>query len=343
MKFLHSKDEGVVTALLDDRMVSVLLDEVDMEIPAFVDDLVRAEDHRQASPSVKAKVIPGKKKPGLPAPPHVQTETQFGFLKSKGVLLAFDPGPSVEIRPEKYSIFLVNDSSYDFLFSFSLQLRGVAVQTQSGRLPACSFLQLGALRFDQLNDSPSIAMECWRLTTEGTGSRLHRKLRIKPKQFFKKMGTAPLLNRKVHLFRLFEKEDIEGPAPKKAEDLQTYTKRRLRHPEKSWDELRERYPHDILEYAEFVPELDLHLEKLNPDHPKMSNVEILRLQIRHFENFMATAIRLGAERVFIIHGVGTGRLRDTIASRLKGMPEVLSFKNEYHPRYGWGATEVIFE
>jgi len=40
--------------------------------------------------------------------------------------------------------------------------------------------------------------------------------------------------------------------------------------------------------------------------------------------------------------IGKGRLRNEIASRLVQMPEVKTFKNEYHPNYGFGATEVIF-
>ena len=58
----HTGAEGTVTALLDHGMVNVMLDDGD-EIPAFVDDLMRIEDYRQAlsnKPPVKAKVVKGK-------------------------------------------------------------------------------------------------------------------------------------------------------------------------------------------------------------------------------------------------------------------------------------------
>jgi dsDNA-specific endonuclease/ATPase MutS2 len=48
------------------------------------------------------------------------------------------------------------------------------------------------------------------------------------------------------------------------------------------------------------------------------------------------------DRIFVIHGVGEGKLRDVISTQLMQMTEVKSFKNEFHPRYGFGATEVIF-
>lgn len=62
----------------------------------------------------------------------------------------------------------------------------------------------------------------------------------------------------------------------------------------------------------------------------------------HFEAFLSKAVRLGVPSVFIIHGVGKGVLKDAISQRLKQHPNVAEFRNEYHPKYGWGATEVFF-
>ena len=343
VKFLHSPDEGVVTALLGDGMVMVLLDEEDMEIPAFEDDLIRAELPPGALP-VKAKIIPGKEERRPAPPPRPQPETQYTILKSRGIQLAFAPVPDLEENVERYDIFLINDTPYEFLFTFLLQLRGSTGTPRNGKLPARAYVPVGELLFDQLNDAPLAELTCWRITTAGTGPRLFRELRIRPKQFFKRIATAPLLNRQVHLFRVFEKVKTEDPRRPGEEDLRSYTRRNLpQRPAGEWDDLRIRLPHDILELAEFIPECDLHIEQLVADHHKMSNAEILRLQIRHFEHYLNKAINVGVERVFIIHGLGTGRLRDAIAGRLKHRPEVKDFKNEYHPRYGWGATEVIFE
>ena len=63
----------------------------------------------------------------------------------------------------------------------------------------------------------------------------------------------------------------------------------------------------------------------------------------HFQRFFDQATRLGVSRVFVIHGVGEGKLKEAIAERLKGDPHVAKFKNEFHPKYGYGATEIIFK
>jgi dsDNA-specific endonuclease/ATPase MutS2 len=45
----------------------------------------------------------------------------------------------------------------------------------------------------------------------------------------------------------------------------------------------------------------------------------------------------------VVHGVGTGRLRDEIHDILRLKKEVKSFVNRYDPRFGYGATEIFFQ
>ena len=97
---------------------------------------------------------------------------------------------------------------------------------------------------------------------------------------------------------------------------------------------------NVNEYASFVPEIDLHIEMLHSDPHHLTNEEIVNVQIKSFETFLAKAIRLNVPKVYVIHGIGKGRLRDLIAARLKRNPNILMFKNEYHEKYGFGATQV---
>lgn len=334
VRFIHSEDEGVVTALLDDGMVMVLLAH-DLEIPAFIEDLIRIDNE---APSVKAKIVPGKTPKTIHPPERTPVESQYTILRSVGIQLAFDPVLKNDAAPEKYDIYLINDTRYELLFTFGLSLNSKLAFQQNGKLTGVSVHPVGELRFDSLNDSPEVDLQCWRIRTDGTGKRLHKNLKLKPKQFFKRLVTAPLLNKPVHLFLLFN--NLNADDHTREEDLRSYTKRKARPgaatPEGQLDQ------HDVKELAEFIPELDLHIESLVENPLKLSNTEIINIQLRHFESYIEKAIRLGVRRVFIIHGIGKGRLRDAIATRLLRIPEVETFKNEYHPRYGYGATEVIF-
>ncbi|MCB0518964.1 MAG: Smr/MutS family protein [Lewinellaceae bacterium] len=336
VKFLHTGDEGIVKSLLEGGMVNVYIQQYDMEIPAHTDDLMRAE--RNSPKPVKAKIVEGKKTPPPPEPPPVPIETQYTILKSYGIQLALEPVFDQEGLVEKYNIFLLNDTSYDVVYTIKFLLNYKRPESWNGKLKSVSFVKLGEMLYDDLNEAPEFEVECSWITTEGVGEPIFKALKIKAKSFFNTQRTAPFLNKPAHLYRLFEKP--ENPADDKTEDLGDYTKR---HSKPGWqlNPSTKIDPYDSAALAAFVPEIDLHIEKLADDWKKMSNAEILRIQLSRFDAYLNEAIRLGVPQVFIIHGVGQGRLRDEIATRLMQNPDVQTFKNEYHHKYGWGATEVL--
>ncbi len=338
VELIYSNEKAVVIALLEERMIKVRLLDSGMEIPVFEGDIRRLESTFSRT---KAKMAPGKR-PKVKSPPvRKSTEGQGIIVKNEGVQLAFAPIMNLEAITEKYEIFLLNLTKSAILFTFKLELGGEVVIDENTKLDAMSTHQLGDLWFDELNDSPVCRLEIWQITTEGTGPRMEKNLRIKPKQFFKKELISTILNRSAHVYPIFEKLTSRKDAKPKEEDLKSYTKRQGA-PASSWLNIGNRMPHEVKEFAEFIPEIDLHINKLVSEPKKLNKAAILRIQLDCFDRYLDKAIRLGVERVFIIHGVGEGRLKNHIASRLLQTPEVVTFKNEYHPRYGYGATEVIF-
>ncbi len=340
VRLKHTGDIGKITAILDLGMLEVQLLDDDMTIPIFEDDLERFEENQSKA---TAKVVQGKQKKEAVPPPTPKIETQYTILKSEGIQLAFDPVEKADGTVDFYHIILLNDTTFDTIFTFTLSLLDASLRKVNGKLSAVSVENVGKLTYDELNDAPIVNVEIWQVTTVGTGNKLSAEIKIKPKQFFKKKRTAPFLNRPAHLYSLFT--DFDPPEKESGEDLETYTKKNIRPISKK---RKQSYQYssipDTEELAQFVPEIDLHLENLmSRSQNKMSNAEKIRIQLSHFDNFIEKAIRLGVDRVFIIHGVGKGRLRDAIASRLIQFPEVKTFKNEFHPRYGYGATEVIFK
>jgi hypothetical protein len=341
VKFLHTDDEGEVRSLLEGGMVNVYLPKYDMEIPAHTDDLMRAEE-RLKHP-VKAKVVEGKKAAVEPEAPPVSVESQYTVLRSMGIQLAFDAVETKQEVTEKYQLFLLNDTRYDLVFELRLLLNSRRPQVWNNKLKATSYLPLGEFLYDDLNEAPEFELDCQWLTTEGLSENVYKSLKIKPKTFFNNLRTAPFLNKVVHWYRLIEKPELDK-ATSNDEDLEAYTKRNAKPVAKQSHKNTQRYFHvpDSQELASFNPEIDLHIEKLTDSWRKLTSGDIIKIQLSHFEAFIAKAIRLGVERVFVIHGVGEGKLKDAIATSLMQNPEINTFKNEFHPRYGWGATEVVF-
>lgn len=344
VRFKHSGDIGRVTEQLDEHMVNVHLLEDDMIIPAFIEDLERLDVEQPGKLPGKTKVVPGRQEKKAPTPPQrPPADIQYNILKSRGIQLAFDPVQHPDGTPRAYDMVLINDTRNDWLFTIRLSFRDGIARTQNGKLPASSYQSVGTMLFDQLNDGPVIDIDCWRITTQGTSSKRHKTLKIKPKTFFNKQQTAPLLNRKVHLYLLFSPKDDGGAIAKaRGEDIKSYTRRRVQIPP---DQDQDTYNpfHEVVALAEFETEIDLHIEKLVNNPKKIKSNQILGVQLEHFERYLEEAIRLGVPRVFIIHGLGEGKLRNAIATRLMRHPDVKTYKNEFHAKYGYGATEVVFE
>ena len=67
------------------------------------------------------------------------------------------------------------------------------------------------------------------------------------------------------------------------------------------------------------------------------------IQLKQFEKWYELAVAHHQSQLIVIHGVGSGRLRDEIHDVLRLKREVKSFVNQYHPSFGYGATEIYFQ
>lgn len=341
VRLVHTGDEGRVIGLLSNGMLNVHILDDDMVIPVSPEDLAPFTDTPTTAKKAPIAATPASNPVSAQNSKTTTSTTSYSpeVLSHQGLLLAFEPVLNADATAEKYLIKLINDSSYDLLFQYALALEGVVEEKVNNKLKAASVMQLGQLWYDELNDAPEVLISIWRITRDGTGGKQEKRIRLKAKTFFKSTQIAPLLHQSVHLFPVFENLHTERRDNK--ENLQNYTKRMSR-PKTRINYVGDKVNIDTMAFAEFPTEIDLHIEKLLPDSAKLDKRVILRVQLEAFENYINQAIRLGVERVFVIHGVGEGKLRNAIATRLIKYPEVESFKNEFHPRYGFGATEVIF-
>lgn len=340
VRFRYTGESGVVTAMLDEGMLQVRLDsDPDMEIPAFEEDLTRNADAEPVSAG--AKFVPAKPEKKPEAPPRRNLTAQYHILKPRGLQLAFEPMPGRDGTVTRYKTWLINDTAQEFLLEFDLYTSARDVLVIDDKTGATSALELGDLLYDDLNASLEVSVTVRRITTEGLDEALNNTFKIRPKQFFNNLQTVPILNLQAHNFLLFDSLESKKDAP--AEDLKNYTKQNARSPKSAPHPNSVRYnANNVEEFAHFEPEIDLHIENLLNGHARLDKGEILRIQLLHFQRFIDKAIRLGVARVFVIHGVGEGKLREAIADQLRKNPDVAKFKNEFHHKYGYGATEVIF-
>ena len=321
VRLKNSGELGVVTAILDADIVQIKLANEDFEIPVFIDDLERPDANNQHIQNLPIDV--------KPPPREEYTPTQYDIINGIGWQLGFVFHPSTH----HYEVFLINDLSSDYAYSLHRLTGRQTVQTKNGQIRAGSFQTTSMIPFHQLNDAINFRLEVWEKKQYGSGARQIFELKLKAPQFFKAPKTLPLVNQPGFNF-IFKKKEKEA-APKTLQSLAKSTVIPTAYSFKRKDEL--------LEKADFSIELDLHYEALpkNGIANKENPSSILKYQLEVFDNYIAKAKHLGIKKVYVIHGVGTGVLKKALQERLQWNAAVNKYTNEYHPKYGFGATEIF--
>ncbi len=89
-------------------------------------------------------------------------------------------------------------------------------------------------------------------------------------------------------------------------------------------------------------EIDLHIHNILDSYDKLSNHEMLQVQIARFEEVMTQNIGKKGTRVVFIHGVGNGVLKQEVIKILKQKYKSIYYQDASFKEYGYGATMVIF-
>lgn len=342
VKLKATGDTGTVSKIMGEDLVQVRLDDGLGHIPVPVDSLTYEHDLPPGGEKTGgARYVAGKKKDKSELIPN-DLDLGYTIIKPWGIQLAFDPVLNVlGDTPERYRLYLINDTRLPIIFQLSLEFPGRIDWSRVGQLAASSFSEIGELRHPELNEQPVIDLEVRRQLSGGTGPKLHRRLKLKPKQFFKQIKTAPLLNRRVHHYTLIE--DLNAPQTilkmTPGESLSSLTKREAGKLKPKSISYTSGIPNPG-ELAAFPREIDLHLRALVKDPSRIPKGSRLSTQLAHFNAYMQQAHRLGVEQVFIIHGLGEGKLKAAVHRALKQMSYVKSFANEWYEGYGNGATRV---
>lgn len=246
-------------------------------------------------------------------------------MESKGVYLAFKPIETVEEQISRLNILLINPTDWSLLFDYTFYLNDITASKIKSKIAPQSFILLNEISVEQLNDFPVAQFEFW--NEKANENHLKKTIPIKAKSFFSKKQITPLLNQETFLFPLFSE------FPK--QEMEKHEKEKIFLPKIKVTE------NEIIRHANFEMEIDLHIEKLIPTHKGMSNTEIIKIQLSRFQRFLERAITERIPKIYVIHGLGKGKLRDEIHQILREHPDVKSYNNDFHSRYGFGATEII--
>ena len=253
----------------------------------------------------------------------------------------FYPYLNAEKDIDGFQAHFINESEYDYLYEINYSSNSQTPQVFTSQVLSYDEKKLNYLKFDHLNESPTYHIRLWKKLTTGTGPGKEYTLKIKAKSFFKHKKVDSYTNATYYALSLAAMQ-VSAKQLKDEGSLKDYTKSTKQESIKETNLITPR-AYGVEEKANFHTSIDLHIEMLTGDPGKMNSFEKLQFQIFKAKEYLEEAHMLGIEKVYLLHGVGKGRLKDELTRMLKSNPTVHQFKNEYHGSFGFGATEVIFK
>lgn len=323
---LHSNEEGEVKEIMNENMVLVNVDGV--EFPVFTDQIDFPYFKRFSEQSKAKKEADKNKKIYVD---QIKKEKSSDKVKDapEGVFLSFVPVYNTQHYEDeilKFKIYLINLNHENYQFEYSAQYKSNAEFVVENKLSSGQDFYLHDITNEELNDLSKFrflfSLEKPQKEKEEV---LEVGLKIKAKTFFQKIDEMHVNNVSSFKFLVFDFYPSKKPEP--------------------YFPVNVKYGKPLTGRSSEPPRsvIDIHIEKILDHHFGMDNFQILQTQLAYFEKYFELSVAHMQPKLIVIHGVGTGKLRDEIHEILRHKKEVKSFTNQYHPAFGFGATEIYFQ
>ena len=326
---VHSNEEAEIIDIINDKMVMVETGGV--KFPVYQDQiefpyLKRFMEKKKNGGKVQKSYVDDIKREKQSNEKRVEDGVWLTFLP---VIDTDEFGDDVV---EDLKVHIHNRTNTAYNFDYKLAFFGKPEFELKNTIYPFKDFYLHDVPFEDMSDSPFFEFEFSLLTPEKSKAEIcTASLRLKPKQLFNKIEEIRSKNEASFSYRLFdhypdkvteEKLDIGSLSSK----YNVYSADKIKKNLES--------PRSVI---------DLHIEKLTDNWHHLGNLQILAIQLKTFEKYYDLSIAHLQPSLIVIHGVGSGRLRDEIHELLKQRKEVKNFVNQYDPRFGYGATEIFFQ
>lgn len=328
----HSNEEGEVVDIINDDMVMVEIRGV--QFPAYTDQLdfpyFKWFTEKKRTPEKKGKKyidqVPAEKHERNPVRSDVQPGVWLTFIPK------FTEDEFGDEIVQLVKVYLVNGTNMDYQFHCILNYQGDPVFELKNQLYQQQDFYLTDIPFENINDSPSFGFE-FSLTKPDKRKADYQEaaLKLKPKQVFTKVEQLKKEGIPSFSYQLFD------TYPDKIQEEKLDLGKLQKTGFKVYETSKFR---DYIAPARDT--IDLHIEQITANWEKLNNFEILTLQLEEFEKYYDLAVLHHQAYLTVIHGIGSGKLREEIHELLKTRKEVKSFQNTYHPAHGYGATIISF-
>ena len=336
VKFLNDVGGGVVTGFVSKNIVNVEGDD-GFEVPFPVSELVNVSAPEL---NVGAPVRPAEapREAEDKAPEFVQSEGEIiNGKNSADFYFCFVPKDAKNPLQGEIEVFLLNDSNYKLLFTYSY-LREEGVETvETGSVKSNSRIKIDSLTQEDLSSLPDFGFQL--LYYKDSGNEwfppVVKQFKVNPVKFYKEstFKSNSYFARNAMMLKIVA-HPLEAELDKLTrDDFKKLVKEKSDRPAPKVKTARKRTQDEVV--------IDLHITELLDNIDGLSNREMLEIQMEKVESEMNVAIKSHVKRIVFIHGVGQGVLKQEVANLLKRKFKKYYFQDASFKEYGYGATMVI--
>lgn len=349
VSFLNEKRNGIIVAILTNKMVKVAIDD-GFELPIQESELVKINftggDTRKEKYQPKNIEIVSEPKKLVEENNLIALKLKDNDKKEENIFIAYVPENNINPASGKISVWLINRTEQDIIFTYSLKQSGEYIFIDYDKINADTASLLKKISMSELEEWSHISIKILFFNEGGTDSKLPetKEFIIKPLKLLKEDNYKyfSILNKNAVFVPLREnkKEAIEWKEEKwKNSKINKFGGIKIVG---HIDDLKKKIapfpPKHIIEKG--IAEVDLHIDELLDNLSGLSNKEYLNIQIKYFLNMLESAIANHFTKIIFIHGIGNGRLKSEITTKLKTDYSNYTFYDASMARYGVGATEV---
>lgn len=326
---LHTKETGKVLEIISNQMV--LIEVRGVQFPAYMDQIDFPYFHRFTEKKAIVRPAPKQYIDQLPkekksTPPLLPDEGLWLFL-----LPVYELDDFNDEVISAFKIYIHNKNNQAYRFTYNQFIDDHSVFELDSQVHPHKDFYLHDIAFGNFSDNPVFSFEMEMIQADKTKEpKLLVEKKLRSKQVFKLAEEMRSKNEPALQFELFKFWPDKKIIEHNLSGIAIQTNGSKANKQKS-----------IAPPPRSV--IDLHIEKIADNIEGLDNYTILQMQLTEFEKWYDAAIQHHMPNMTVIHGIGSGKLKDELHELLKTKSLVSRFVNQYHPAYGYGATEIYFK
>lgn len=340
VRFLNEKGEGVVSKIINKNTVGVSIED-GFVIPFTIGELVLIHDEEKTG-SVKVTVptyeLPISEKRVITSASSSQQKKE-----RQGVYIAFSPENAENIAYSAFNAWLINHTPYDVLYTYSLYKNGTYITLEKGEIKKREVLLLETIERTALSDFSTFKIDAvfFNENEHEYLSPMSELVKLKPIKLYKDNAFVEnnFIEEKALVMNVCFTDESDVVEEKRY--ISPLDLNKILFQKKNAVSFSKQSKPNVVNDPNYEWEIDLHIEELMDNYSGMSNAEIIQYQLKHFQNAVDTSISNHYRKLFVIHGVGNGRLKQEILAILATYKN-LRYHDASYSKYGFGATEIVF-